>query len=257
MPDRCLGKRAPRHDPRVLPLARLLRTAALPPVPKSCDWTQGVPSWPMMGNDRLGDCTAAAVGHAIQSWTTKAQSPIILTDDQVVDLYCATSGYVRGQPETDQGAICADVLAYMDSKGIWQNQQRLEILSGYARAPLGNTLAARAAIYWLGGIYIGLDLPLSAQEQDVWEVATTGQPEQTDPGTWGGHCVWICGYDEAGLTCITWGAVQRMTWTFWLTYCDEAYVLVSRDWLNTNGVSPDGLDFGALEERMQAIRNGG
>ena len=58
-----LGKLAPKHDARIPMLAALHRGAAFG---ASCvDWSGGVKSWGVMRNDTLGDCTCAAVGHAI------------------------------------------------------------------------------------------------------------------------------------------------------------------------------------------------
>lgn len=249
---RCLGKLAPRHDERIPHLMGVARTVALPPVPAAVDWSAGLTFGPM-GNDRLGDCTAAAFGHAVQTWTSKAQAPILLTDDQVVALYAATSGYRPGHPETDQGAVCADVLAHLSAHGVWQGEQRLEILSGHARLTPTNTLEVRGAVAWLGGVYAGLALPLATQDMgDTWDVPPQGSAG-AGPDSWGGHCVWVCGADPDGLTCISWGERVRMTWRFWATYADEAWGLVSRDWLDATGHCPDGLDFDALLARAGEI----
>jgi hypothetical protein len=78
--------------------------------------------------------------------------------------------------------------------------------------------------------YIGLALPISAQNQDVWAVPPGGSAGEGSPGSWGGHAVPIVAYDSRGLTVITWGATKRMTWQFLDTYCDEAYALLSQDW---------------------------
>src|SRR5215831_17287905 len=73
-----LGKATPRHDHRTLRLARYLPTS-LPPPPASCDWsTKDSPAWGMMDNDTLGDCTCAAMGHAIQVWTASNGGEITL-----------------------------------------------------------------------------------------------------------------------------------------------------------------------------------
>src|SRR5437660_11284609 len=58
-----LGKRHARHDPRVPMLARY--TVSLPAPPAHVDYAKKVTSWPMMLNNKLGDCTCAAVGHVI------------------------------------------------------------------------------------------------------------------------------------------------------------------------------------------------
>lgn len=52
-----LGKKPPVHDPRTLMLASYVEEA-LPPAPASFDAAPKVPTWPMFGNDKLGDCLA-------------------------------------------------------------------------------------------------------------------------------------------------------------------------------------------------------
>jgi len=65
--DRRLGKLPPRWDRRTLKMARFL-TPALTPPPPAVYWSKGFPSWGMYLNDQLGDCTIAAIAHAIQTW---------------------------------------------------------------------------------------------------------------------------------------------------------------------------------------------
>ena len=107
------------------------------------------------------------------------------------------------------------------------------------------------AIYLFGGLDVGLALPVSAQRQKVWElVSDTGDGL---PNSWGGHCVNITAYDETGLTCVTWGAEKRMSWKFFRAYCDEAYAIVSDDFL-TNGVAPNGFDVKILRDDLKRLR---
>ena len=103
-----------------------------------------------------------------------------------------------------------------------------------------------------GGLYIGVSLPASAQNQDVWDVATGPDAEA---GSWGGHCVNVVGYDADGLTVVTWGATKRMTWAFWLAYVDEAYAILSNDFLTTAGQTPNGFDLAALTNDLRAVTN--
>jgi hypothetical protein len=55
------------------------------------------------------------------------------------------------------------------------------------------------------------------------------------------------------LTCITWGARQLMSWEFWTTYVDEAYVLLSPAWLNTRGLDPSGFNLNSLQADLNAV----
>lgn len=66
--------RLPRaFNPRVPHLSSLLMGVDLPAPPASLDYTSVLPtSLGMFGNDSLGDCTCAAVMHALQVWSANA-----------------------------------------------------------------------------------------------------------------------------------------------------------------------------------------
>ena len=243
-----LGKAPVKHDPRTLLLTKYVR--ALPAPPPSADWTAKVAAWPMMANDSVGDCTCAAAGHLVELWTAYAGSPVILDDATVLAAYSAITGYNPADPSTDQGAAELDVLNYWRQSGIGGHS-----ITAYCYVNLGDDNLVRQAVNLFGGVYIGLALPTSAQSQDVWDVPTSGTGQGTPgaPGSWGGHAVPIVGYDESGLTCVTWGALKRMTWAFLHTYCDEAYAIVSADFLNSAGVDPQGLNLAGLLADLEQI----
>src|SRR5208337_5436095 len=121
------------------------------------------------------------------------------------------------------------------------------ILLGFADPHPADLLAVRQAISLFGGVYIGLSLPLTAQNQPVWDVTDPTDPGAA-PGSWGGHCVFVPKYDADSFTCITWGGLQKMTTAFWMEYCDEAHALLSKDWLGAVGAmaSPGGFDLAQL-----------
>ena len=79
-----------------------------------------------------------------------------------------------------------------------------------------------------------------------------GSTAPTRPGSWGGHAVDVVGYDEAGLTVVTWGALKRMTWAFWGRYGDEAWCVLSPDFL-ADGRSPQGFDLEALQRDLALV----
>ncbi len=104
-----LGKLPRRHDPRTLKMARYL-APALPAPPAHVDYTRGVADWGMMLNDQLGDCTIAAVAHAIQAWTLNAGSGADVADSTVQLYYEKWDGYNPADPSSDQGGVELDVL---------------------------------------------------------------------------------------------------------------------------------------------------
>ena len=85
------GCRVGPPDARNLQASRVLDLAALPKPP--ADWlriSQRVKTWPVYANDRLNDCTTAAVGHKIMAATGWAGHLHVPTEQSIVDLYWAT-----------------------------------------------------------------------------------------------------------------------------------------------------------------------
>ena len=135
-----------------------------------------------------------------------------------------------------------DILKYWKNLGF-----NGHFIDSFVETNLNNIQEVKSAIYLFGGIYIGLALPNSSQNQDVWDLVVN------DTGSLGGHCVIIVGYDKDYLYCITWGQVKKMTYDFFNTYCDECYSILSKDWVNSNDISPMGLDLITLEKDLKLV----
>jgi hypothetical protein len=243
-----LGKNAPRHETRTLQMAHYLLPEALPGIPDSQTWYGKVGSWPMMMNDRLGDCTCAAAGHFIEEWTAYSGQKTILSDEQIVAAYSTISGYDPRTGKNDNGAVELDVLKYWKNTGFAGHK----ILAFVGLEP-ENFDHIKASVFLFGGCYIGMALPLSAQTQGTWSVPPGGVSGTGAPGSWGGHAVPVVGYDAHGLTVVTWGALKRMTWGFWQAYCDEAYALLSPDWLDAGNSAANGFDLDQLEKDLVEV----
>lgn len=254
-----LGKAPARHDARTLQLAAYL-PAASSLVPQTVDWTRFVARWPMMRNDELSCCTIATAGHMIQVWTgarasftpTPKDASITLPDSAIESAYRAVSGWRPGRPDTDNGAVELDVLKFWRKKGIGRHK-----IAAFASIETQDREILREALFWFGGVYAGVSLPLSAQQQRVWEVPPGGARGAGEPGSWGGHAVPIVAADPRGLTVVTWGRLQRMSWAFWQTYGDEAYAVLSMDYLDGKRRAPNGLDLAALQKDLAAIGRAG
>jgi hypothetical protein len=236
-----LGKLEVKKDARNLRLAAYLDEAlALPSVPASADWSQKVASWPMYGNDTLGDCTCAAVAHMEEAWSANSGSPEVPPEQAVLDLYWKTG-------KADTGRYCLDVLNDWQSNGFGG-----EAILAFVQIDPKRREHVELACWMFGGAYLGVQLPRSAQTQkDEWTL-TSGPDAQ--PGSWGGHCVNLVDYLQAGPTCVTWGRLMPMSWEFFDAYCDEAYAVISPDWLDAHGQAPSGFDLAQLESDLQAIK---
>jgi hypothetical protein len=155
-------------------------------------------------------CTCAAVGHMIQAWTSQTTGQAIIPDADIVGLYERACGYDPSDPDSDQGGVEIDVLNYWRRNGVDGHG-----LDAFAAVSRRHHADVKDAVWLFGGAYIGVALPLSAQSQQVWDVPPGGAAGGGEPGSWGGHAVPVIAYDAGGLTCITWGALKRMTWAFW------------------------------------------
>jgi hypothetical protein len=240
-----LGKQSPRHDPRTL-LFATYATPALPAPPPSLNLTTKMKApWGMMDNAQVGDCTCAAAGHLMMEWTSNAQSKIFTPSDaQIIAAYSAVTGYNPKTGANDNGAQEIDVLNYWRQTGIAGHK-----IQAFLALEPSNDTHIMDGTWIFGGCYIGLALPKSAQAQtsnkQIWSVPPSGTGGDGAPGSWGGHAVPVVAYDSRSLTVVTWGALQTMTWGFWAAYCDEAYAILSPDFLEQKKgqpVTPDGFN---------------
>ncbi len=240
-----LGKLPARVDVRTLLLVRYLERETLPPAPPTFDMSAAVADWPMYGNDRIGDCTTAAAGHMIEAWTAATGVPAVEVSED--DVLAEFDRVKLVDPATgEEGAVELDVLKDWRRRGLGGHR-----IGAFARLHLDDHELVRAAAYLFGGVYIGLELPLSAQRQTVWDW-THRLTGPAAPGSWGGHAVNVVGYDDRTLTVVTWGRLQTMTWAFWDRYVDEAYALLSPDFLKRN-VAPNGIDLAALKRDLKLV----
>ena len=59
--------------------------------------------------------------------------------------------------------------------------------------------------------------------------------------------------DADNLYVVTWGEVKPMSWGFYNAYADEAYAVISQDFIEANGLNPAGFDLTALEADLKEI----
>jgi hypothetical protein len=243
-----LGKREVRHDDRTLLFARYT-SQALPTPPPSVDYTKGIKAWGMMLNDSLGNCTCAACGHAIQAWTANASKEATVPDSAILAAYEAFCGYDTRDPSTDQGGVELDVLNGFRKTGVGGHK-----ITAYAALTPKNATQAKEALDLFGLLYVGANLPLAAQKQKVWDVPANGKlTGKYKPGSWGGHAFIVVAYDAAGLTIVTWGQLVKVTWAWFFAYVEEAYCLLSPDWIEKNGSAPCGFKVSELLADLAAI----
>jgi hypothetical protein len=242
---RLLGKLPVRTDVRTLSLARYVDRAKLPSPPATFDETAHVRDWPMYANDRIGDCTIAAAGHMIEAWTASGRGHAVEVPEAGV---LAAFGKVKQvDPATGEaGAVVLDVLRLWRSHGIAGHR-----IGAYARVSVHDYELVRSAAWLFGGLYLGLQLPVTAECQRTWDWSGSLSGPAA-PGSWGGHAVDVVRYGAHTLTAVTWGRLQELTWRFLDRYCDEAYCILSADFL-AGDQAPNGFDLQALKVDLALV----
>lgn len=222
-----------------LPLRRYL-TKALPPAPPSVDFTSGA-AYAMFGNDSLGDCTCAGLANYFATCAAQEKGPFTVTAEEVKAFYFSLSGNV------DSGLFEGDVLRHAKAMG-FPLDGRLK-LDAWVSVGLGDMEMVKSltSLFWC--VYLGVELPKSAQNQAVWDAPTDGNfTGDNEPGSWGGHCIVMPKYETDGPTFITWGTQKKATWQWLHAFGDECYVL-----LDENRASAIGVDWEALLADMKAV----
>ena len=247
-----LGKGAAKFDHRVRSFDRYT-TSRLPAPPESVNWLGTRTDWGMYLNDQLGDCTICGMVHGLQVVTQDANVPYNPTDNDALRYYEVIDGFnPNDSTNTDNGGILADVLAFVTKHGFCGQH-----LAGSCSIDFRNQLHVMQAIDLFAHLYVGVQLPISAQTQEVWDIppGTNMDDHNWAPGGWGGHCVSVHAFDKDGVTCITWGAPLKITWRWWNAYADEAFGLLWYDWIKAKtGLSPSGFDIKELLADTIALR---
>jgi hypothetical protein len=196
----------------------------------------------MLGNDTLGDCAEAAAGHAEECWYDRdSGGQLALTDAQAIFMYSAVTGYVPGNPNTDQGTVLLDLLTDWRKQAFYTSA-----IDAFVEIDPTDTTQHQLAIDLFGISYIGLELPDSVLPTDAGIV-----PFTVDPATGGanapnpdnGHCIILSGYvkSEDMFWGMTWDTIIPVSGAFVRGCCDEAYGILSPQWTARKGKSPNGF----------------
>ena len=244
-----LGKNHADHDKRTLQLAEYLtgpvqHNGTDLRIPATVD-PPAIPEWGLAGNRNYSDCVPAALLHLQQVFSALANqrqglvgaavAPAPITDRQAIEFYAALGGHDIGVSSTDRGVSILHTLKW------WLHRSRprrsssgdertledfgLGKISAFAAWEPGNLEQLKGTIATLGGVLLGLRLPVTAQLQRVWSVPPGGPQNWGAPGSWDGHCVVAVGYNAECVRCVTWGGIKYVTWQFIATYCDEGFAV--------------------------------
>jgi len=238
------GKHPPKADYRTLRMGSYL-TGVLPAPPASYNVLTNVYAklkindptklFPMDGNDTLGDCTIAALAHAITTYRGLVGKESLMAKAAVIKLYMHLTGGI------DSGLNELDVLNYWRKNAVSGD----EILAFVKIDPKNHTHVEQA-IKLFGGVYLGFQVQQNCiQEFDARKPWTPG------PLTNDGHAVFAVAYDQNAVTVLTWGNTQQGTWAWWDECVDEAYAILPPEAKNPK-FAP-GFDIAQLQADLSAV----
>lgn len=249
------GKTPARPDAVALKFSSVFKRAALPKPPAifghGMHETLGQP-WGVFLNDKVGDCVLAGAAHETMIWTNTVGERVTFTDFNVIEAYSSITGFDPTKPETDQGTDMQRAASWRRKVGILDNSGRRHTIGAYAEIKNNHDEIALAC-YLLGIVGVGLQLPLSAEDQFdqrmPWSLTSTNNVA----GSFGGHYVPIVGRNSAGnFVCVTWGRLHAITPAFLDAYMDEAIAYFSPEVMK-NKLSPEGYDSAYLMDAMKQL----
>jgi hypothetical protein len=246
---------ARKYSGRILKLSDYLAAVPAPPEKVYYEYKIKTP-WGVDANDTVGDCTCACIAHMIMLATAHTNTLVVPTTDQVLAVYSAITGYDPSQTQpdgsnpTDNGANIADVLNYWQNTGMPAGAG-VHKITAWVQIDQTNLIEVKQALWLFGGVDLGINVYQSMMDQ------TNAKTAWDDPSgsILGGHSVPIFGFGSEGCTCVTWGALQQMGWACFETICDEAYCVITPDWINQlTGKAYSGFDVATLEADAAAIK---
>lgn len=214
-----------------------------------------VPTFGMLGNDKYGDCGEAGINHGFMQTNAINNRFINFTDKTTEGDYGAITGFNPNDPNSDQGTDMKTAYGYTVKTGMLDSSGNRHKLGAYLLLN-GSQAQIEEVIYIYGRAGIGINFPDYAMTAfdngQAWDYKS-GQKYTID----GGHYIEGIYYDASGVTIVTWGKEQLMTWAFFNKFCDESYLLVDPEFLNGSGVTPTGLNLTQLNTDLGIIKAGG
>lgn len=247
--DLKLGKRpalipAGLHDLTYYAAGPLPKAPASVAVPEVADWMllgNGPDPSCTIAPNGVGDCGVASYEHVamVDALITRHPGEREPDANQAVEYYL---NYTGGQ---DTGVVLSQFLAYVRQHGYYG-----QTLHSYAPVKVHDVPTLQSAIFMYGAAYCGIVVT-----QAMMDATQAGRPwtqADTEGQILGGHAVPAVGYDDAGLTIVTWGQTQRITWPAWHAMSDEAWALLTGEFVARNG-DGRGIALDALEADLNRL----
>lgn len=250
-----LGATKSQPDPRDLAYAAY-RSSSLPVVPNLWGYDNIIHrgEWGMLGNDQYGDCVWAGAAHEHILENRAAGRTVAFTTQGVLSDYSACTGFDPNDPSTDQGTEIRVALKYRQKTGIIDAEGQRHKIGAYlqlsaSRIQQGDFSELAEAAFLFGAVALGIEVPQSAMTQfnddRMWSYVA-GSPIE------GGHYVPLIAHRKH-LEVVTWARVQPVGTRFLERYISEAWALVSPDFLNATGETPQGFNTAQLNADLAQL----
>ena len=197
--------------------------------------------WGMLGNDRYGDCGVAGLQHGFEADATITKTKErFATEQQTIDYYLK---YTNGQ---DSGVVLSDFLNYVRKHGYYDQK-----ITAYAPVATHDVPTLQTAIFMYGFAYAGITVTASMQKafarHAAWDATACSG------AIVGGHCIPVVGYDDHYLYVITWGGVQRITYSAWHNISTESWAIITSEFEAAHG-DGRGVSISALKTDLNRLR---
>ena len=247
-------------------MAKFLTTEGLPTAPDSFDYSSSsLPAQSMIlangpdstapdgAKNGLGDCTSAARSHIIDAVTANAGNPVVMTAEQTVGFYSASTGYVLGNESTDRGGDEVTVLTTWRDQGATIDGHSIV---AYMTVDGSKAQFVKDVLYTFENLYYGMELAdpwLDISGSGfTWDVGTPPNPSN-------GHAVPALGADSHGTKVNTWGRLGTLTWAANAEYTDPSnggnlFVVLTPEIINrASQKAPNGIDWDSLLADINAL----
>jgi hypothetical protein len=234
--------------PKVVPVG----PPPFPAPPAVADWLDATPDWGTLGNDLIGDCVVACMGHVIEAWTGAAAERVTIQDADVISAYSSLTGYNPATGQPDPGVTLEAAMGYWQRVGLAGHKIDVAYPTNFIGKPAAYQALIMALVEYYGAAILAIGVT-----PKVIDAFYDGLPWDANMGAITDyHCVPVLAYDQSWCEVITWGRIQRVSWAFIFQYTVEIWGAASSDWIRKNGVSPTNQNLVHLDQSLLGLLTG-